>query len=140
MWPSMLEQHLQQLTSDLELSPVAPKDEQFLYHLDLLPDMRLSLKELEPGLYIFSPIAPCPPQKKEDIFIYLMKANFLGQGTGGRVIGLDPEEKFLTLSHVIPYDMNYKSFKELIEDFANYLDYWRSEIKRLQKAAEESIM
>jgi hypothetical protein len=46
----------------------------------------------------------------------------------------------LTLSHVIPYDMNYKSFKELIEDFANYLDYWRGELKRLQKAAEESIM
>jgi hypothetical protein len=140
MGTSMLEQHLQQLTSDLELDPIEPKDQTSLYHLNLTPEMKISMKELEPGLYLFSQIGPCPTQKKEDSFIYLMKANFLGQGTGGKVIGMDPEEKFLTLSHVIPYDMNYKSFKELIEDFANYLDYWRGELKRLQKAAEESIM
>jgi hypothetical protein len=140
MGTSMLEQHLQQLISDLELDPIEPKDQTSLYHLNLTPEMKISMKELEPGLYLFSQIGPCPTQKKEDSFIYLMKANFLGQGTGGKVIGMDPEEKFLTLSHVIPYDMNYKSFKELIEDFANYLDYWRGELKRLQKAAEESIM
>jgi len=68
-----------------------------------------------------------------------MKANFLGQGTGGAVIGLDAEEKFLTLSLALPYDMNYRSFKGAVEDFANYVDYWREDLIRHQKAAETSI-
>ena len=34
--------------------------------------------------------------------------------------------------------MNYKMFKDALEDFANYLDYWREELIRHKKAAEES--
>jgi len=79
-------------------------------------------------------------QKKEEAFIYLMKANLLGQGTGNQVLGLDPEEKTLTLSCIIPYDMDYREFKERIEDFVNYLDYWRLEVKNLQKAEHENIL
>ena len=60
-----------------------------------------------------------------------MKANFLGQGTGGAVIGMDPEENLLTLSLLLPYDMNYKMFREALEDFANFLDYWKTELRNL---------
>ena len=59
-----------------------------------------------------------------------MRANFLGQGTGGARIGLDPNEKFLTLSCGFPYEMKYQDFKEKIEDFANYLLCWRAEIEK----------
>ena len=65
-----------------------------------------------------------------------MKANFLGQGTGDATIGLDENENFLTLSLVLPYDMNYKMFKDALEDFVNYLDYWKEELIRHKKAAE----
>jgi len=70
----------------------------------------------------------------------LMKANLLGQGTGEQAIGLDHEEKSLTLSCIIPYDINYKEFKEKIEDFVNYLDYWRLESEKMKKNANESIL
>jgi len=136
----MLEKYLEQLSADLELDPVGKKTESGFYQLILPPDMTLSVKELDPGVYITSPIILCPDKKRESLFIHLMKANFLGLGTGEAVIGLDNEEKFLTLSRTIPYDINYKSFKETIEDFANYLDFWQQEVKRHQKAAEEGIL
>ncbi len=85
-------------------------------------------------------IGPCPTLKKEDLFIYLMKANFLGQGTGGSAIGLDQDENFLTLSLVLPYDMNYIMFRDALEDFANYIDYWKAELIRHTKAAEQQIL
>jgi hypothetical protein len=77
-------------------------------------------------------ITLCPNTKKEDLFIYLMRANLLGQGAGGARIGLDPDEKFLTLSSGLPYEMNYQTFKETIEDFANYLIYWRDEVAKFE--------
>ena len=135
----MLEQYLQNLCSDLELPSPAPKDENKQYFLMLPPQIKVSLKELDPGYYLHATIGPCPTLKKEDLFIFLMKANFLGQGTGGSTIGLSDDENFLTLSLAIPYDMNYKSFRDTIEDFTNYIDYWKDELMRHQKAAESSL-
>jgi len=136
----MLEEYLTHICSDLELPPPAPKDENQQYYLPLSPETKIALKALEAGFYLHSPLGPCPTLKREDLFIFLMKANFLGQGTGGGAIGLSEDEKFLTLSLAIPYDMNYKSFRDLIEDFANYIDYWREELIRHQKAAESNLL
>lgn len=69
----------------------------------------------------------------------LMKANFLGQGTLGGAIGIDDEEKFLTLSLTLPYDVNQRTFKEAVEDFANILDFWRDEVARFEKNSSEGI-
>ena len=80
-------------------------------------------------------ISPCPYEEREDLFIYLMRANLLGQGTGGSRIGLDEEEKNLTLSLGLPYDMNYHAFKEAFEDFVNHLIYWRDTVAKFEKNA-----
>lgn len=137
--PTLVEQHLKRLLEELELSPLGARDETKALHLDLSPEMRISMRELEAGCFFFAKIGPVPKQKREELFILLMKANFLGQGTGGSTIGLDGEEKFLTLSLAIPYDMNYKAFKESVEDFANFVDYWRKELVRHTQQAEENI-
>lgn len=134
----MLEKHLNQLMQDLELEPLAPKDEKGMSHLALNPALKISFRALDPGIYFFSPIGPCPTQKKEEFLIHVMKANLLGIGTGGSAIALDPEEKFLTLSLALPYDINYKTFKETVEDFGNFVDYWRGELDRHQKEIEEN--
>lgn len=135
----MLEQLLTQLSQELEFPAVPTKDDQQMFHVPINPSMNISMKELDPGIFLYSPIGPCPPQKREELFILLMKANFLGQGTGGGTIGMDPEEKFLTLSLALPYDMNYKAFKGIVEDFANFVDYWREELIRHQQAAVTSV-
>ncbi len=135
----MLEQHLKKLTEELGLDPLPPKDEQEFFHLIVNPSLNVTLKELEPGVSLSARIGPCPKEKREDLFILLARANFLGQGTGGSSISLDHEEKFLTLSLYLPYDMNYIAFKETVEDFVNYVDYWKEELIRHEQASKSIL-
>ena len=128
----MLEMHLKQLSEefDLPMRPHLDKDKFFV--LSFNPDLTIKLKEEDPGLILFAQIGATPQVKKEEFFSYVMRANFLGQGTGGATIGLDETESFLTLSSVLPYDMNYKMFRDTVEDFANYVDYWKTELNNLE--------
>lgn len=129
----MLEQHLTQLMQDLEMDSFPSKDKEGLFQLMLNPETKISFKELEPGMFMVSPIKECPEKNREEVLTLMMRANFLGLGTGGSVIALDAEEKFLTLSIGLPYDMNYKEFKGIVEDFVNFLDYWKDELMRFEK-------
>ena len=135
---ALLESLIKKLAEELELDWIPPKEESNTYHLPLNEDLTIRIQELDPGLAFWARIAPCPKEKREDLFILLMKANFLGQGTGNNTIGLDENENFLTLSSVLPYDMNYKMFKDALEDFANYRDYWKEEIIRHVKMSQEN--
>lgn len=128
----MLEKYLGQLIADFRLDPLTPVDERGLFSLRL-NNIEVSLKYLDPGVYFYSKITQLLPQhKKEDVLSLLMKANFLGQGTGGGTIGLTEDESSLTLSLGLPYDMNYKEFKEALEDFVNFLDYWKVKLTSKQ--------
>ncbi|MBS0620218.1 MAG: type III secretion system chaperone [Verrucomicrobia bacterium] len=132
----MIESLLKTLAEELEMEEVPKKLEDGSYKVPIHEEMAVSVRELDPGVAFFSPIGPCPKERREELFILLMKANFLGQGTGGGTIALDGNENFLTLSSVLPYDMNYKTFKDALEDFTNYLDYWKEELIRHKNAAE----
>ncbi len=136
---ALLEPLIRRLAEELELDEVPVREKDSAYQVLLNTDLKIRIQELDPGLAFWARIAPCPKEKREDIFILLMKANFLGQGTGNNTIALDENENFLTLSSVLPYDMNYKTFKDALEDFANYRDYWKEEIIRYNKAAQENI-
>ena len=123
----MLEKLLEQLFKELDLGTLPSLDEEKRYHFKL-SHFDIALKELDVGYYFFSEIGPLPQNKKEDFLMRVMKANFLGQGTGGAAIGLKEDESCLTLSLSLPYEMNYKAFKESLEDFVNYIGYWKQEI------------
>jgi hypothetical protein len=122
------------LVEELELEETAVKQENNSYALTLNPQLALKIQPLDNGVSFWARIEPCPTQRREELFMLLMKANFLGQGTGNCIIALDENENFLTLSSVLPYDMNYKMFKNALEDFINYLDYWREEVIRHKNA------
>ena len=135
---TILESHLQQLTQELNLKDTPSKEGQ-VYVLSINETITITIKELLPqGISLSTSICPYPKGNQEDLLIYLMKANFLGQGTLGGIIGLDKEENFLTLSFNIPYDMNYRHFREAIEDFVNILEYWKQEIDRVLRLKEHN--
>jgi hypothetical protein len=136
----MLEQFLGTLAEELVLDGVPKKEPGNLFQLELNPETQLVLQELDPGISLWGKIGPCPEVKKEELFMQLSKANFLGQGTGGACIGLEESGNFLTLSLVLPYDMNYKMFRDALEDFTNYLDYWKEELIRHKNAAEATLL
>ena len=129
----MLKSHLSDLKKHLGIEFIEGKNESTGYYILYIPqNQEIWIKEKENIIYFKSIITTLDiPANREDFFIYLMKANFLGQGTGGSIISIDPDEKFFYLSLCITYDINYKIFRDKLEDFTNYLDYWRSELKRL---------
>jgi len=127
----MLDRLLEQLHQEMDLGPIPSLDEKKMRTI-VLGSLSFSVKELDPGVYFFGNVAPPPQVKKEEFFTWIMKMNFLGQGTGGAAIGLAEDESSLTLSHALPYDMNYKAFKEALEDFANFLEYWKKEVARFK--------
>lgn len=134
----MLQQFINQICAELHLDAPQKINEQKTFTLALNKDVHLKLKELNPGISMQADISLCPEKKKEELFLFLMRANFLGQGTAGARIGLDRDEKFLTLSLGLPYELNYQSFKEYLEDFVNYLIYWRDQIAKFER--EETLI
>ena len=132
-------EYLKTLCEDLNLPSELEKTENGSFLLSLTDSLQLEVKQLAPGILFSSPICPCPEVKREELFIKLMKANLFGQGTLGAALGLDPEQNLLTLSLTMPYDMNYRLFKESLEDFTNIVDFWKEEIDTHIKQAQEGI-
>ena len=132
----MLQDFLERLCGELAIAPVPKLNEKKSYSFRISEGLETHLRDLDPGVAMTAKILPCPETRREDLFIFIMRANLLGQGTGGARIGLDNNEKFLTLSLGLPYEMNYQTFRETLEDFINYLIYWREEVAKFEKTQQ----
>jgi hypothetical protein len=130
----LLGQLVQKLSEELQFEETPHQEEDNVYYVPVHAELTVRIQELDPGISFWARIGPCPSDRREELFILLMKANLLGQGTGNGTIGLDENENFLTLSSILPYDMNYKAFKDALEDFTNYREYWTEELIRHQKS------
>lgn len=128
----ILEDLLSRFTIDLDID-AAKADKEKNYFVKFNDEITFFVKGGKEQIYIYATIINCPQENHEDLFSYLMAANLLGQGTGNNVISLDPSGKFLTLSSLLPYEVNFKEFKESIEDFINYLIYWKKEIENIKQ-------
>lgn len=126
----MLESVLTTLCQELNLGTPPEKTKEGVYPLAISPTLKIDIKPLDPGCGFDATLGELPADvpEREDLLIYLMRANFLCQGTGESAIALDLDEKFLTLSTVLPYDSDYREFKGFLEEFANYVDFWRREL------------
>lgn len=113
--------------------PVPNRNKEKVFVFPISDTISAKCVDLEPGCAFSADICQCPKARKEDLFIWLMRANLLGQGTGGCRIGLDKDEKVLTLSLGIPYEIDYRVFRERFEDFVNFVLYWREEIGKFEK-------
>ncbi len=131
----MLQDYLEKLCKEFAIA--TPKLNQQKTYLLKFVGESIAIRDLDPGVSVHAPICEVPKKKKEELFIYLMRANLLGQGTASTRIGLDANEKFLTLSLGLPYELNYQAFRETIEDFVNYLIYWREEVAKFE--SEHSV-
>ena len=129
----MVQGFLEKLCAQLSISPVPKLNEKKLYLFRFSPGTEITFADLHPGVEMRAVISLCPAERREDLFIYLMRANLLGQGTGGARIGLDEKEKNLTLSLGLPYELNYHAFKEAFEEFVNHLVYWRDVVAKFEK-------
>lgn len=93
----------------------------------------LWMKEENERIVIKSIILPVfSIRDPETLFINLMKANFLGQGSGNGIISLHPEESCFIYSLILKRNPTYLHFKDGVEMFLNYLEFWRNRLKDIE--------
>lgn len=125
----MLEHLLTELTEKLQLPLNLEKNKEGYYTLTLNEETELLFKDLNPGFSCKSLIKEIPKEDSlEDLYILLMKANFLGQGTKGAAIAIDDNVKNFIFTLSVPEELQYRLFKDRVEDFVNYLNYWKKTI------------
>lgn len=130
----MLHHLLEKLCQRLKIDFNPEKDPGDFYTLTLNKDMIFKMKEQNPGFYSQAFIGTVPDGRHEDLYIHYMKANYLGQGTGGCALALTPDTKNLMLILSVGQDVNDHEFSEHMETYANYLEYWRNHLEKYKQA------
>ena len=124
----MLDNHLEALYKELGIPASVEQndDKSYVIHIQVLS--QITVRELFPGLLFSTVLGPVPEEEKEEEMMRLMQANLLGRATGRSRLGIVDKQVVLTM--YIQADVNYREFKEDVEEFANYTDYWHEELKR----------
>lgn len=124
----MLQNFIPRLIHELELDENAlSSGVPGIYSLPLEEGISINMTDIPNGYILKSNIAPFPKTKEEIFVVQAMLGNLFGQGTKGSVLGLNSDGTMLTLTLVVDYPVEYKDFKESLEDFINTVDFWREE-------------
>lgn len=122
----MLRRFIEEFSREMELEGSIPEING-VYTIPLEDKLDITLTEIPQGFTLFSTLIKCPIQNKEAFYCKLLHANLFGQGTHGALLGLNDDGTYLTLSRKIDYNIDYKGFKDVVEDFINVVDFWREE-------------
>lgn len=98
-----------------------------IYTLPLEDGITINMTDIPNGYIFKCNVGPFPKTKEELFVVQAMLGNLFGQGTKGAVLGLNPDGTILTLTLVVDYPVEYKEFRESLEDFINTMDFWREE-------------
>jgi len=98
--------------------------------LQLDNHLTLTIKEQQVGMIVTSPLCTLDQEDLEEVYALLLEGNLFGQATGTYgVFGLTKNEKDLVLNFDLDMELNYSQFREKIEDFLNYVEYWQKKIE-----------
>lgn len=124
----MLPSLIQELSKEWELENELKQENPGVYIVPLEENLNFTISSLpQGGIYFNCAIAAIPKGSEEALYTRALLGNLFGQGTKGAVLGLNESGTVLTLSRLIDYDIKFKEFRDLIEDFINSIDFWRSE-------------
>ncbi|MDX8431182.1 MAG: type III secretion system chaperone [Candidatus Algichlamydia australiensis] len=116
---------LLELAHEVGLTIFDDKEKKEMFTVHINPEVKVSLKSLKPGFELFAKAGKLPQKNKEDTLMHVMEANLLGQGTGGNILGMTKDEKEITLRFVKPFEASKEVLHDDLENFVNYLGYWR---------------
>ena len=125
----MLDALMKNLIQELDLGniPLTSGHVSGTYTLPLDDDIKVVISAIPKGIFFHADIAPFPQTRGEVFAAEVMLGNLFGQGTRNAVLGLNAEGTGLTLSRVVDDHIEYKDFKNALEDFINVIDVWRTE-------------
>lgn len=101
------------------------------FELQISDEIRIELREIEgqggffrTNLFLF--LIP----EKETVFRQLLEANYLYQSTMGCVLGMDPNEKYITLSLYVYSPITKNLLWDSLELFCNAWDYLKHNFEK----------
>ncbi|HRW57995.1 MAG TPA: type III secretion system chaperone [Chlamydiales bacterium] len=103
-------------------------------------DIEILFEKKEDQMHFFANILMIDESCEGIILEHVMKGNLLRRGTGKNILGLSDDGKYLTLRNLVSYEESYEDFKNSIEDFINYLLFWKKEIEEITKRAKASTL
>lgn len=136
----IIEEYLETLLKQLNRKEKIYPDENQIYVLAFENDIKIDIRDLDPGFYFYCRFHPVPEKNLDVIFSAIMAGNLFGEGTGGGLVGLDKETKMLTLSMALPYRISYQEFRDHVEDFTNYVGFWREEIIDIEEGKASVLL
>lgn len=123
----MLEAFIQELALEMEVGETLPMEVPGVYVLPLDEDMKVLITAIPEGYFLSCVIAPFPAMNREKFVTQAMLGNLFGQGTHGGVLGLSENGNLVKLTKVVFSTVDYRGFRDVVEDFINTIDYWRAE-------------
>lgn len=123
---------LQELQQDYELKEpfeeVAPGIWQVPVDEDIIVTLSQTPSSMGLGIILSCSFSDMPIGREEELFRQMLLANLNGQGTKGSTLSLSDDGRRLILSKVIDYDVNFKDFRDMLDDFISVVDFWREEV------------
>lgn len=104
------------------------KDADGIYSIDV-DGMTISFSEVveSRSVAIYGEVGEMPVEGRDKFCEVVMKANFMGQGTGGATLSLDESGEVLYMHRVLPLvALDGDSFFTVVESFINMLETWRN--------------
>lgn len=136
----MLDACIKKLQEEMELTQPLSTEFPGSYVIPLEEGLAINISSLGAGGCVLScNLTACPKQKEDEFFTLALLGNLFGQGTGGAILGLNDEGNLLTLTKEIDYNVEYKDFKDILEDFINSVDFWRQEVVNHQAKTGQAI-
>jgi hypothetical protein len=123
----MLDTFMQQLMKEMEIEGSLATEVPGVYAIPIAESGSLFITSVPRGFTLRCQFAFIKPENEETFYTHALQANLFGEGTEGSILGIDSEGKQLILSREIDYNLEYKEFREIIEDFLNSVDFWREE-------------
>lgn len=129
----MLNALMQELTNEWELQGPLPQSVPGVFTIPLEEGVNFTISTLpQGGIYLSGTVGQIGKGQEETLFTQALLGNLFGQGTKGALLGLNENGTVLTLSRLIEYDVSFKEFRDIVEDFINTIDFWREEAQKYQ--------
>lgn len=133
----MLEKFIKQFELELEVEEPFNHPTPGSYVIALNQGFSITLAPLNQGFSLFCEFGSSPKENEEAFYLQALTGNLFGKGTKGAVLGLNDQGNMLTISQVVDYNIEYKDFKEIVEDFITTIDFWRNALRN-EKSAQKS--
>lgn len=122
-----LEPLLKELEKEYQLKKPFDQIARGVFVIPLDDDIQLYISQNNDGILFNATLIEAPIGKEEELYMTLLHANLMGQGTKGALLALTDDARKLTLSRLIEYDPSFNDFKDMLDDFIDSVDFWCEE-------------